>query len=495
MRTQGREAGAGHRKRGALCALLAAAVLSLAAPGAARAEDLPYQSYNYDYWDDIVYTPAPYTPAGSVTGTGLGTEGFKSPQDLCVAPDGNIFVADTGNNRIVELDSTMTRVVRIIDSFTQGGETDTFRSPNGVCVSEKGEVYVADSDNGRIVVLTEDGEYIKTVSDPVSEILDDGFVFIPLKVTVDYADRVYVIGKNAFEGILVFDSHGDFTGYFGTIDVKITVWEKFWRRMASKEERSNQQLYIPTEFTGIDVDADGFIYASNIDADGIQAVRRLNPQGKDVIQKGERGSLGGDVVFGIYGDYAGPSEITDVVYREKGIYSLLDRRRGRVFTYDKEGNLLYIFGGLGLQEGTFQTPTAIEQSGDELLVLDAGHNSILRFEATNYGKLINEAVGLRYDGDETQAIDKWQEILRLDENNELAASGMGKAYLTAGDNKSAMECLKLARNRKYYSIAFRRWRNDILARYIGPVMTALVAAVAAALFVTGRRKRRAGGDS
>ena len=41
-----------------------------------------------------------------------------------------------------------------------------------------------------------------------------------------------------------------------------------------------------------------------------------------------------------------------VVVRNQGIYSILDSVRGRIFTYDHEGNLLYIFGGLGSQEGT-----------------------------------------------------------------------------------------------------------------------------------------------
>jgi hypothetical protein len=328
------------------------------------------------------------------------------------------------------------------------------------------------------VVLTPEGEFIKLIDNPQSEILEEGFDFVPLKVTVDYADRVYVIAKNAFEGILVFESNGDFTGYFGTIDVKITLWEKFWRRLASKEERAKQQLYIPTEFTGIDIDSDGFVYASNIDSDGVQGVRRLNPRGEDVIQKGQNENLGGDLIIGSHGTYSGPSEFTDVVYRGKGIYSLLDRKRGRIFTYDKEGNLLYIFGGLGTQEGTFNTPVAIEAVDDQIIVLDAANGTILKFGETQYGSLINDAVGLRYDGDETQAIEKWEGVLRLNENNELANSGIGKAYLTAGDNKTAMKYLKLAKNRKYYSIAWKRYRNEILTENLGAILTGIIVIIA-----------------
>lgn len=459
--------------------LFTAAVLAAAAGGTvAYAEELPYDTYNYTYWEDIALTPAAYVPTGTVTGQSAGTTNFTEPQDLCVAPDGLVYVADTKNNRIVVLNEAMTETVRVIDSFSRDGGQDGFDAPAGVCVSEHMELYIADSNHKRVVVLTPEGEFIKIVDNPQSEILEDDFDFIPLKVTVDYADRVYVIAKNAFEGILVFESDGQFTGYFGTIDVKITLWEKFWKRLASKEERSKQQLYIPTEFTGIDIDDDGFVYASNIDSDGVQGVRRLNPKGEDVIQKGENENLGGDLIVGMYGTYAGPSEFTDVAYRGKGIYSLLDRKRGRIFTYDREGNLLYIFGGLGSQEGTFNTPVAIESIGDQIIVLDAYNNSIVKFGETEYGALINDAVGLRYDGDETQAIAKWQKVLKLDENNELANTGIGKAYLTAGDNKAAMKYLELGMNRKYYSIAWKRYRNEILIENINIIMTVIIILIA-----------------
>jgi DNA-binding beta-propeller fold protein YncE len=454
--------------------LLSASFLLLSVGETASAAELPYDTYIYSYWEDIELTPAAYVPTGRVSGQSLGTTDFGEPQDLCVSDDGLIYIADTKNNRIVVTDNAMTKTVRIIDSFMRDGSEDGFNAPYGVCVSENNELYVADSNNKRIVVLTPEGEFVKIIDNPQSEILEEGFDFVPLKVTVDYADRVYVIAKNAFEGILVFESNGDFTGYFGTIDVKISLWEKFWRRLASKEERAKQQLYIPTEFTGIDIDSDGFVYASNIDSDGVQGVRRLNPRGEDVIQKGQNENLGGDLIVGTHGTYSGPSEFTDVVYRGKGIYSLLDRKRGRIFTYDKEGNLLYIFGGLGTQEGTFNTPVAIEAVDDQIIVLDAYNGTILKFGETKYGELINDAVGLRYDGDETQAIEKWQGVLKLNENNELANSGIGKAYLTAGDNKTAMKYLKIAKNRKYYSIAWKRYRNEILTQSLGGIMTVVI---------------------
>ena len=379
-------------------------------------------------------------------------------------------------------------VRRIITGFEAEGAAQTFSAPSGVAISEKHRLYIADSLNRRIVVLEPDGTFVKYVKNPQSEVLDEGYVFTPLRVSVDYADRVYVIAQNMFQGIMVFSEEGVFTGFFGTISVKISLWEKFWRKLATKEERGKQQLFIPTEFTGIDVDDEGFVYASNKDTDGLQAVRRLNPKGEDVIRRGPHANLGGDRVFGSVGNYAGPSQIVDVVYRGHGTYSLLDSRRGRIFTYDHEGNLLYIFGGIGSQAGTFLTPTAIEQLGSRLLVLDSQQGNLTVFAQTEYGSLINRAVALRFDGDETQAVPLWQEVLRLDEINELANTGIGKAYLSAGDNENAMLYLRRGMNREYYSVAFKRWRNERLRNNISFILSGVVAAaVLAVLWVKAVR--------
>ena len=462
-----------------------------------KADDVPYDTYNYDYREYIHYTPAAYVPESVRYGRDLFYEGasigdFKTPQDMCKSPTGEVLVADTGNDRVVVLDAKKEKVLRVLTTFDNNGKQDKLGKPYGVCVSEKGNIYIADSKNKRVLVFDPDYNLKQIVSEPKSRSLDAGFVFTPYKVAVDYADRIYVIAQNMFEGIMVFETDGQFTGFFGTISVDISLWEKFWRRIATKEERANQKLFIPTEFTGIDVDPEGFIYATNITTDGIQGVRRLNPSGQDVIKKGENGNLGGDLQISGTGSYYGPSQFTDVVYRKNGIYSCLDRKRGRIFTYDHEGNLLYIFGGLGTQVGTFQMPVAIEEFGNSLSVLDATQGTIINFNVTEYGNCINEAVGLRFDGDETQAVQIWQRVLELDENNELANTGIGKAYLSAGDYKKAMKYLELGMKRDYYSIAYKRYRNEVLKQNASWFLSGILILVVAAVVFNKRKKRKEG---
>lgn len=458
----------------------------------ASSASVPYDTYNFDYREYTLRTPAAYLPDKIISGTSLNIEAFSNPQDLCLDKEGNVYIADTGNQRIVVLNSEMDQIIKIISSFENQGNMDTFNAPYGVCVSEKNLLYIADSENKRIVVLDKNDQLVQIIDNPTSEILEEGYVFTPLKITVDYADRVYCIAKGMFEGIMMFEDNGNFTGFFGTIKVKITLWEKIWKRLSTKEQRSKQVLYIPTEFTGVDVDPGGFVYASNIDTEGTQAVRRLNPKGEDVIKKGKNENLGGDLFINGLSQYSGPSYIVDVVYRDNGIYSILDSRRGRIFTYDHEGNLLYIFGGLGTQAGTFTLPVAIESIKDNIIVLDSYRGEIISFKASTYGSLINEAIGLRFDGNEKEAVGLWEQVIKIDENFELAYIGIGKAYLTAGDNKMAMKYLKKGMDRQYYSIAYKRYRNSILKDNLGYALTGAIVLVITYQVISKIRRKKHG---
>jgi tetratricopeptide (TPR) repeat protein len=285
-----------------------------------------------------------------------------------------------------------------------------------------------------------------------------------------------------FQGIMAFDEKANFTGFTGTIKVNITVYEKVWRRLSTKAQRERQIQFIPTEFTSVDMAPDGFVYATNYDPKGEQSVRRLNPKGQDVIKKRKSGYLSGDLFWRIGREYSGPSRIIDVVYRGSGIYSVLDTTRGRIFTYDHEGNMLYIFGGKGSQDGTFRNPAAIEVKDDKILVLDSFRGELMAFSETRYGNLINRATALRYDGDEASAVDLWKQVLTLDSNFELAYGGIGKSLLAAGENKKAMEYFKLAMDREYYSIAFKRYRDDLLKKNLGYVLTLIIVIFAALRF-------------
>lgn len=115
-------------------------------------------------------------------------------------------------------------------------------------------------------------------------------------------------------------------------------------------------------------------------------VRRLNPSGADVLSHN-------GYVEEIDGDAGFRSAFVDVCAGEDGLYHLLDSRKGRIFTYDADGYLLYVFGGLGAREGCTVEPVAIEGGGERLYLLDKASGCIEVYARTAYAGAI--ALGLR----------------------------------------------------------------------------------------------------
>ena len=70
--------------------------------------------------------------------------------------------------------------------------------------------------------------------------------------------------------------------------------------------------------------------------------------------------------------------------------------------------------------------------------------------------------------------------------------GIGKAYLSSGDYENAMKYLKIGENKDYYSIAFKRYRNQILVDYIGYVLTGVAILVIALIVYKKFYKKRKG---
>ena len=173
-------------------------------------QSVPYETYTYDYYEDVKYTPAAYVPDSTVSGDRIGCGAFASPQDIYVDGEGNVYIADTGNNRIVITDSSF-KLVTVLESFQNNGQQDELSSPNGVYRSSGGNLYIADSGKNRVVELDSSWNLVQIIENPQSDVLEEGYVFTPLKVAVDYADRIYVIAKNQFEGIMAFNKEGEFT--------------------------------------------------------------------------------------------------------------------------------------------------------------------------------------------------------------------------------------------------------------------------------------------
>jgi DNA-binding beta-propeller fold protein YncE len=88
---------------------------------------------------------------------GSGDGQFFQPSGVAVDGGGNIYVADTGNNRIQKLNQNGSVILQF---GTRGTGDSQFDSPSGVAVDRAGNIYVADSGNNRIQKLNQNGNLV-----------------------------------------------------------------------------------------------------------------------------------------------------------------------------------------------------------------------------------------------------------------------------------------------------------------------------------------------
>ena len=455
--------------------LLALPALLLPQAAEVKAEDTSY-TYNYDYWGDVQYSPDLYTVSKVFTSSDLGLDrNMSSPAGLYT--QGNmLYVCDSGNNRIIELERISPEkleVRRIIEEFTGDVEVKTFSNPTDIAVSEEGEFYIADQGNARILKLDKDLNYLMQFDKPVDNTLDPKTAFQPKKIVIDTAGRVYCIATGINKGLIKYENDGTFSGFVGATKVTYDFIDYLWKRFATQAQRAQMESFVPTEYDNIYMDYEGFIYActgavsgDDLRAGTADAVRKLNLMGNDILVRNGENGVYGDLYFGSGGGYEGPSYFQDVTVMENDIYVCLDKNRGRLFGYDDQGRMVFAFGGNGNMDGYFRRPAAIEHIGHELYVLDDLDCSITTFVPTEFGSLIYQAVEEFDEGNYEASSKSWQRVMDLDGNYDLAYIGLGRSLLRQKKFKEAMEYFELKYDAENYSKAYKQYRKQWVEDHI-----------------------------
>ena len=405
----------------------------------------------------------------------------------------------------------------------------------GIEVTEEA-IYVADTENARILKLNfdfvctevyltpEDSTFIQYNLDNVDfENADDAIVFRPSKVTAVNSGNIYCISKDVYEGIIEYADNGTFNRFLGTNIVVATPLKKFWAKLMSETQLSNMTLDLPPMFTNICADAKGFLYATSKpdseDQKASNVVKAINKSGKDVMRRNGYVLPDGDVVYlstsNVQGAVIGPSSIVDVAISSIGNFTIVDSKRGRIFTYDIEGNLLYIAGdqpggtgnaGTGGLSNSLVNPVALNylyrdsEDGQEelLLALDNISSSIIVYETTKFGETVNTATYLYQNGMIEEAESYWRQASKMNTNYELAYLGIGKSLLRQGNYEEAMEYFKMAHNGTYYSKAFSNYRDNILKDNFSWIMTVAIIAIVgifAGKIISYNKKKRGSAPS
>ncbi len=475
----------------------------------------PYEGYNYNSWKESVPAPTGYMPDDYFVGRDYECGDFSNPQDIFIGDDDIVYVTDTGNSRIVKFDLEM-NYLGVIDSFTQGEEKITFKNPEGMYVSEDGSVFVADTGNGRVLIANPDLTLRSIITKPVnSDVYEQTDELIPIKVFSDMAGIVYVLSRSNNKGILTFDEKGNFLAYYGTSRVKATaevIAYYFWERFMSDEQRESAVTFTPVEYKSMTYGKDNFVYATLFTSswDNSGQLKKLNPKGIDVVKQRRRfytdlaydkTILGDSEVRIVGGNRTGSNFIDSALNEDCTLIYLLDQSEGKIFVYDNEYNLLYVFGAMGAvtgqQFGTFLAPIAIEEHDTRVYVLDSEDASVTTFKQTTFGQLVTEGISLYNNGEYAAAVEPWTQVLKLNSNYDVAYISLGKAEYEAGNFEQALKYFELAYDRDGYEDAYVELRSIKLKKNFGYIFTGIVLVIAAIAIVPrvvrARKKKKAGG--
>lgn len=463
-------------------ALALGAVILGSSSMAVCAEERNY-TYNYDWWGDVQGSPDFYTVVGAFTSGELGLEkNLMSPQGLFVTGS-LIYLCDTGNNRIIELERVAfdrIEVTRIIDAFKGDVEVTTFSGPTDIAVSEEGDFFIADKGNRRILKLDSELNYIMQFDKPEDSTLNPEIDFQPSKIAIDAADRVYCVASGINKGLIKYEADGEFSGFVGATKVRFNWTDYIWKKLATQEQRDRMESFVPTEYDNLYMDNEGFIYVveGDMTRDSLEkdsAVRRLNLLGNDILIRNGEWPVYGDLYMGSGGGYEGPSSFKDVTAMGNDVYICMDDNRGRLFGYDEQGRMLFACGGNGNMDGYFKKPSALEHMGQDLLVLDSQDCSLTLFSPTRFGELVYQAMEQFNAGEYEASGESWQAAMELNGNYDLAYIGIGRALLSQEKYKESLDYFKLKYDADNYSKAYRQYRKEWVEEHITVIVLVILA--------------------
>ena len=282
--------------------------------------------------------------SGSADGQG-STARFFHPSGLAVGPAGNLYVADAGNHtiRLVTPAGTVTTLAGMAGSPGSAdgpGSAAQFCDPHDVAVDRAGNVFVADTGNQRIRKVTTAGT-VETIAGPTGSPWDrvgwsDGTAQearfnYPWSVAVDHAGNVFVADRDN-DTIRKVTPAGMVTTFAGTAQIGWTnVGTATYYRLPGRDGTGTAvQFGAPS---GVALDNAGNLYVAD---QAHRTIRRVTPAGMVTTLAGkadEAGSADGtgsaaqfDMPNGMAVDSAGNVYVADASNHtiRKGIRSKAD---------------------------------------------------------------------------------------------------------------------------------------------------------------------------
>jgi DNA-binding beta-propeller fold protein YncE len=291
-------------------------------------------------------------PAITIIG-GIGAQPgqMKSPRAIAFAPDGSLYVADSGNHRVHHF-SPEGDVLHAWGNFADAAQGSapggTFFEPWGIAVGPDGSVYVADTWNHRIQKFTPEGEFL-TMWGTFGQNAVSKEMWGPRDIIVDDQGRVFVTDTGN-KRVVVFDEGGNFL---------------FQISSGGYEEG---QLDEPV---GLAISSDGALYIADTWNTRVQAFREEQP--------GTFTYLTQWAISGWYGQ-----SLENKPYLAAGPQyeiCITDPEGYRILCFDSSGAFLFGWGSYGPGDNQFILPSGIVFDPQGYLwISDSGNGRLMRFQ-------------------------------------------------------------------------------------------------------------------
>ncbi len=458
---------------------------------------VPYSTYVYDIDGYPIDSPHAYVPDTIIDSTKMDlVVPLNDPTDVEVDANGYVFIADAKNDRIVILNPQYRGVAILHSFFNAYNIYDYLKNPSGVFIKDN-DIYIADTDNSRVVVLSMDFSlgleeayksenitFNKIIEAPSSDVFPEGSIYRPIALSVDMAGRIYVVSSTTNYGVIAMNADGTFIGFLGAQKTSPTAWQIFWRMFQTKEQRQATEKLVPTEYNNITIDDSGFIYVTTNSIEEEKQigaltstsaeyapVKKLNPSGNDVMLRTGFFAPGGEVygaqtIVAEKDAITGASSIIDVAVGPSGLWTIVDGKRQKYYTYDEQGNLMFAFGDKGSQIGNTTNVSAVTYKDENILVMDKTTDAITVFKRTQYGDMLTAALQNQIDRNYSDSERYWTEILQRNLNFDQSYIGIGESLHRAGKYEEALTYFEYAYDTEGYSESYKQIRKQWMEQYI-----------------------------
>ena len=426
----------------------------------------PYITESPNRYNEFVRTQDAYDPMMEIRAFGEN-ETFSEPKDIYIDEYDYLYVLDSGNRRIIVFDENYELIVSY-ENFLMMKPTGIFVRDDLIYVADYGTA--EDVSSGRIHIFQYERdlnviEHIESFSRPDSPVLRiNNFLYRPQKIAVDENHTMYVVSEGSYNGILLINSENRFLSFFAPNRVQGTVLDRVIQVLYGNNELAQVTKKIPPVPTNLFLNDSGYVYTvtqTSLSANIGDTLKKVNTGGLNFFPDDMLTSA----------DFSAVT--TGLV---ENVFAIT--KSGFIYEYDREGNLLFVFGGSSQGQnrvGLFRNASSIAiNSKQEIIVADDVDSNIHVLRPTEFTRVVHQALYFYNQGKYVESQAYWEEVLRHNALFDLAHEGIGLSYMMQGRYEEALAKFEIANAKDAYSLAFWEVRNVWLLQYAGLAITVII---------------------